>query len=180
MCLAIRIKGFEDYYITNTGDVYSRSSYLNGRIKKLKPKISPDGYLSVGIYSNKKVSWKRINRLVAQEFIPNPENKPQVNHKNGIKTDNRVENLEWSTASENIKHKFSVLGHKGHNFGKKGVQCRWAKKVLQIKDGKIVGYFYGADEAYRITKINAGHIRSCCYGDRKTAGGYQWRYQNEM
>ena len=70
------------------------------------------GYYEVGLRKNGIKKYYLVHRLVAQEFIPNPENKPQINHKNGIKTDNFIENLEWVTNSENILHAYRVLGRK--------------------------------------------------------------------
>lgn len=175
---ALRIKDFPDYYITDTGDVYSwnLSKNPNGRIKRLKPLHSKDGYYRIDFMKEKKHYTKSIHRLVAEAFIPNPENKRTVNHKNGIKSDNRVENLEWNTHSENLYHKHRVLGYKGTMLGKTGSQCPNSKTVLQVKDGKIIAKFSGCHEAERQTNIMYQHIADCCRGIRKTAGGFQWRY----
>lgn len=176
---ALRIKDFPDYYITDTGDVYSRnfSKNPNGRIKRLKPLHSKDGYYRIAFMKGKKHYTKSIHRLVAEAFIPNPENKRTVNHKNGIKSDNRVENLEWNTYSENLYHKHRVLGYKGTMLGKTGSRCPNSKTVLQVKDGKIIAKFAGCHEAERQTNIMYQHIADCCRGIRKTAGGFQWRYE---
>jgi hypothetical protein len=120
------------YEVSNFGNVrslYNRTS-KDLILKKLK---GNRGYLHVNLYLNKLLFRYTIHRLVALHFIPNPENKPQVNHINGIKTDNRVENLEWSTSSENIKHAFEI----GIKKMTKGENCNWSKLTqLQIDEIK--------------------------------------------
>lgn len=176
MSKALAIKDFPGYYVTDTGTVYSRKK--DGRIKQLKPWMR-FGYSCVCVYQNNKPKWKRIHRLVAEAFIPNPDNKPQVNHKNGVRDDNCVENLEWVTNAENQKHSYDFLGHKKPRYwlGKKGKEFPHSKIVLQIKNDNIVCEFYGCSEAGALTNINHRHINECCNNKRKTAGGYQWKYK---
>ena len=88
-----------NYLIDTEGNIYHAVT-----MKKRVLKLTPNGYLEIGLKTANKSKWYRVHRLVAQHYIPNPENKPFVNHINGIKTDNRVENLEWVTHTENMKH----------------------------------------------------------------------------
>lgn len=109
------IPGTQSYYITKKGLVRSD---INGRIKYLSKWSDAKGYIRVKITINNKATSVSVHRLVALTFLPNPENKPQVNHKNGIKTDNQVDNLEWCTCAENIKHAWRLglnLATKGEN-----------------------------------------------------------------
>jgi len=180
MVKSVKIKDFEDYYITDTGCVYSRNTYNNpkGRFKKLKLEKSKKGYLRVRLNKDGKSIHKQVHRLVAEAFIPNPKNKSQVNHKDGNKENNSVKNLEWVSVKENIIHAFSVLGRKGSMFGKTGSKCPFSKRVLQIKNSKVVAEYSGTMEAERHTGICHENISSCCCGKTKTAGGYQWKYKN--
>lgn len=97
--LFIKIPGYSNYFINSNGEIYSKLSN-----KMMKTQTNRYGYLQVMLYNNHKGKLLTIHRLVAQTFIPNPENLPQVNHKNGVKTDNRVENLEFCTAAYNNQH----------------------------------------------------------------------------
>ena len=172
MLIAKPIKYFFGYYVTNTGMVYSRVKQNNYRVRQLRPQKTEYGYLRVRILGKN----CKIHRLVAKAFIPNLENKPHVNHINGIKTDNRVENLEWCTISENAIHHYRTLKHKSPMFGRTGKGSLLSKIVLQMKGGEVVAEFYGISEAGRITGIH--HICEACSGRRETAGGYQWKYKN--
>lgn len=131
------IIGYEGLYqVSNLGRIKSlaknRNSLQNGDML-LKPSINKKGYLIVRLYKNTVSKDFPVHRLVANMFIDNPSNKREVNHINGVKHDNRMENLEWCTGSENVRHAFEI----GINTPRKGTLNGMAKlndaKVLEIK-----------------------------------------------
>lgn len=102
----ILIKDFPNYFIDKDGNVYSDKS---GILKPLKTHTNKIGrYAQVNLYRNGKIYRKLVHRLVAEAFIPNPNNCPEVNHINYDTFDNRAENLEWCTRKQNMKHCFDV------------------------------------------------------------------------
>ena len=170
------IKDFPGYFVDVYGQVYKKRKY--GLVKK-KPQLTRCGYLRVDLWNGGSYCHKSVHRLVAEAFIPNLENKPQVNHKNGIKTDNRVENLEFCTASENQIHAYKLFGYRGSRpmLGRFGKDNPHSKPVLQIKDDIIIAQFDSINDAEKITKIPHQSIGKVCLGKLKQTKGFQWKYK---
>lgn len=173
------IKGYENIYqVSNTGRVKRIGVYRNqskkewSREKLLKPAIKENKYMFVALSKNGKVSAKYIHRLVAEAFINNPLNKPTVNHKDGDRCNNTVENLEWATYLENNIHSIKVLKRDSKNSSD-------SKPVLQFdKEGNFIKEYPSMREAQRQTGI-IGIDKVCCgVKYRKTAGGYVWKYKD--
>lgn len=174
------------YQISNHGRVKSLDRIImrcDGSIRHFRGRIlrhggAKKGYAIIQLSENGKVRGHAIHRLVAEAFIPNPENKKEVNHKNGIKSDNRDENLEWSSRSENNRHAIRELGKKAPWTGKCGVNNPRSKPIIQLtKDGEIVAEYVCASEAVRKTGVHGGDISRCCTGKLNSAGGYKWQFK---
>lgn len=130
------------YQVSNLGFVRFNDQKSNYGLKKpLKMKISSHGYIHFSVYNKGNVKSFQIHRIVAQAFIPNPENKPQVNHKDGNKKNNSVSNLEWATRSENQIHRFRVLKIKNRITSTENISIiRENKDSLSLKKlAKITG-----------------------------------------
>ena len=164
------IKGFDDYFVSNKGNVFSKKS---GEIRELKPHFGTKGYLILKLRKNNRSYCKRVHRLVAEAFIPNPDKKPQVNHIDGDKTNNCIGNLEWNTNIENNLHAYRVLGH----IRLRGKLHTMSRPVLQMLGDIIIAEFEGCNDAARKTKTRAAGISQCCNNKQKTAGGYKWKYK---
>lgn len=172
------IEGYKGYYqISTLGHVKSlpRFHVLEERIIHLN-KVKK--YNTVSLHKNKKEKRYGVHRLVALAFISNPDNKPQVNHINGDCRDNRVENLEWMTSSENHLHAFRELHRTPTGLGKFGEASNRSRLIHQYTpSGEYLNSYCGAAEAQRITGIHRGTINGCLahsYG-HNTAGGFVWK-----
>lgn len=119
-----------------------------------------------------------VHRIVASAFIDNPFGKALVNHKNAIRTDNRVENLEWVTASENLMHARKLATRKPIK-PKRGSESPIAVKVLQYSiDGEFISEYGSMIDAENASGVSVSGISRCCSGHTKTSGGFIWKRKN--
>ena len=150
------IIGYEGLYQVS---IFGRVKSLKfGKEKILKPGTNACGYLQVILCKDGKKKVCNVHRLVANAFLPNPNNLPEVNHINEIKTDNRVSNLEWMTSKDNTRYSQAVAVNQ---FTLDGRFIRTWDCIMEIQ------YQLG---------FNNRNIGSCCQGKRKSAYGFLWRY----
>ena len=181
------IEGFPNYLVTNKGRVLSlKDNHGKDRIKDLKQSKLKNGYLSVLLYKNGKKYLRYVHRLVAQAFIPNPDNKPQINHIDENKTNNHVSNLEWMTHKENINH-----GTRNERAGKaiskttsdgryKGSRHNNAKAVIGFKiNGCEIKYYKYMSECKK-DGFDPSNIVKCCKGKQEYHKNYVWYYADEF
>jgi len=172
------IEGFEgSYMISNEGRVKSLPRVVDRiygdevRAMKVPEKIlkhtrDKDGYLTVSLYKHNKSITTKVHRLVALHFIEGISYGIQVNHKDGIKDNNHISNLEWMTCKENINHAYDNQLNK------------IKRVVIHSREKGPLGIFKSADDITAISGVNVSHIREICRytPTRKNAGGYTWRY----
>lgn len=175
------VVGFEDYYeVSNHGRIRSLDRVTNNgtQIRKgriIKQKKYKSGYMYAHLSKDGKEKWYTVHRIVAMAFIPNPNNYDEINHKNEIKSDNSVENLEWCTkryntnyGTGNRRRSLSHLNHPNQSI-----------QVSQYNpDGSFIKRFPSLKEAERETGVDSTQISKCCRGMKmfNTAGGYKWSF----
>ena len=164
------IEGYEGLYMVSS---LGRVKRLEGKKCKHDRIITPrnnNGYYRVSLSKYGKVLQYRLHRLVAEAFIPNPNNYPVVNHKDENKQNNCVENLEWCSYAYNC------------NYGERTekIITKLSKPVLQYnKEGKLLNEWRGTTEAAKKLNLNSRAINACCLGKIKTSGGYIWKYKQK-
>ena len=150
------IEGFEGLYkISNYGKV---KAIRSNRI--CFGSYDKDGYRQLALSKNGVKKWFKVHRLVAGAFIANTDKFSDVNHKDEVKTNNHIENLEWCARAYN------------NQYGSRG------KPVIQVKNDNIVEKYRSITKAAKTTGNDISNIIACCQGRQKTCGGYVWRYAN--
>lgn len=154
------IKDYENLYeISNFGVIRKVKTK-----RPLKVFYRTNGYYTTSLCKNYKVTMIYLHRVIAETFIPNPNNLPCINHIDGNKTNNDLSNLEWCSYSDNNRHAYEI--------GLKN-----CKKVAQYDiDGNLIKIYNSVINASKETNISQANISSCALGKRNKAGGFIWKY----
>lgn len=162
------VAGYEGFYeVSNQGRVKRTKNLKETILKSCKHN---NGYLKVMLCKNGKRQNVFIHRIVAQTFIQNPDDLPQVNHIDGNKENNITDNLEWVTHSENMMHAVSQKLFEPFFNRKTRAVCQYSI------EGGFIRKYSSVMEAQRQTGIDRSSIQKCCSNKQKTAGGYVWKY----
>jgi len=173
------------YKVSNLGRVKSLNRYVDGKNGHLQFKegiilhnnIGSNGYPKIDLSKNGNIKTATIHRIMAMVFIPNPENKSQINHKNSVRNDNRIPNLEWATSSENVQHGWDN-GRVSVHKGKFGSKSQTAKPIIQYDlNNNIITEYGSIIDASQTTGINKDSISRCCRNVNKKAGNYKWKFK---
>ena len=181
------VEGYEGlYWITNTGVVISADRYdrfnrkVGGVVKQQK---AGSGYSFVALYKNGKGRQKYVHRLVAEAFIPNPENKREVDHIDNDKNNNNVSNLRWVTHKENQNNEITrakMLEDTSKYISQKGADNPFSRKVRMYSiDGEYLRTFDCLSDAATFAGVTDGSIGKVCRGERFSSGGYVWAYDGD-
>lgn len=166
----VEIEDNPNYLVSDSGEVKRKSANTNKAFRESK------GYMAVDMYQDGERKTKRVHRLVAEAFVPNPNNKPEVNHKDGNRYNNSASNLEWVTKKENCEHawasglvkpSYGMTGKRNPNAGRK------SKPIRIVETGEIYSKLEECAEA-----INGDnrHINDCLRGRQRTHRGYHFEY----
>ena len=187
------VVGYEGLYeCSNMGNVRSLNYRRTNTIKNLSLSLNKNGYVQVNLWKNYKGKVLVVHRLVAEAFLPNPDNKPEIDHINTIKTDNTVwfnedgsinydkTNLRWVTKKENMNNPLTIKDLSKIRIGNENAKSIYRAVLQYTKDGKLIKEWASMNSAARELKINKTGIYSCCNGINRTKsyGGYVWRYKN--
>ena len=186
------VVGYEGLYeCSNMGNVRSLNYRHTNIIKNLSLSLNKDGYVQVNLWKNCKGKVLAVHRLVAEAFVPNPNNKPEIDHINTDKTDNTVwlnedgsvnyekTNLRWVTKKENMNNPLTIKDLSKIRIGNENAKSIYRAVLQYTKDGKLIKEWASMNSAARELKINKSGIYSCCNGINRTKsyGGYVWRYK---
>ena len=160
------------YKVSNLGRILNLNYRNTGRAELMTPSENTDGYFKVNLRKNGENKTCYVHRLIAQTFIPNPENLPEVNHIDEDKTNNRVDNLEWKWHKDNINH-----GTHNERSAKTRTNGKLSKKVLQLSlSGDLIREWESTQECGRNGFCQVA-VCLCCQGKRKTYKGFLWMYK---
>ena len=172
------IEGYEGLYqVSNYGNIRSLNYRNKSQIHNLTLKVRKrDGYLTVGLTKNNRNKTFIVHRVVAKAFIPNPDNLPQVNHKDENKSNNNASNLEWCTCKYNIQYSVKLHPKRKTYYRKPN---KWNKRVRQLdkKTGQVIREYSNFQEIGQVRgNPHTSAIVYCCLGKNKTAYGYKWEF----
>jgi hypothetical protein len=169
--------------------VYNRGGFHISKEKILKQQLRKDKYFNVHLLKEGIEKIFFVHRLVALAFLPNPNQLPDINHKDENPSNNYVDNLEWCTVKHNMNYGTAIERRKAsfvrnNSFKKANATkvkngSRGAETPIEAvsKDGMTIINYPSISEAARVTGISKGHIGECCKGTRLSAGGYFWNYK---
>lgn len=177
---------YEGFEVSNWGRIKSLNYRRTGKAELMTPVEITGGYLQVGLSKNKKKKRCLVHRLVAQTFLPNPENLPEVNHKDEDKTNNFVflnedgsvdkekSNLEWKNHRDNCNH-----GTRNERIFEKTTNGKLSKRVLQLSlTGELIREWESTAECGR-NGFNQGAVAACCRGELPHYKGFLWMYADD-